>query len=160
MGESRRCRGRTGPGRCRARLLCGLCRCFGPLSGFAHGPGHDPACFRGILKAVLEVNLPHRVAFGSSSRLKQSPPSQSPPRSLHQPPPGSAGARLAAGGSGRWKRRLIFLYSLEERLWDLHIVPLDAEPAPAFTLESLAGERVSLSDLRGRAVLLYFWATW
>jgi cytochrome oxidase Cu insertion factor (SCO1/SenC/PrrC family) len=49
---------------------------------------------------------------------------------------------------------------LEERLWGLHIVPLDAEPAPAFTLESLAGERVSLSDWRGRAVLLYFWAAW
>jgi cytochrome oxidase Cu insertion factor (SCO1/SenC/PrrC family) len=49
---------------------------------------------------------------------------------------------------------------LEERLWDLHSVPLDAEPAPAFTLESLAGERVSLSDWRGRAVLLYFWAVW
>jgi cytochrome oxidase Cu insertion factor (SCO1/SenC/PrrC family) len=49
---------------------------------------------------------------------------------------------------------------LEGRLWDLYIVPLDAEPAPAFTLESLAGERVSLSDWRGRAVLLYFWATW
>ena len=49
---------------------------------------------------------------------------------------------------------------LEERLWDLHIVPLDAEPAPAFSLESLTGERVSLSDWRGRAVLLYFWAAW
>ena len=49
---------------------------------------------------------------------------------------------------------------LEERLWDLHIVPLDSETAPAFTLESLAGKRVSLSDFRGRAVLLYFWATW
>jgi hypothetical protein len=49
---------------------------------------------------------------------------------------------------------------LEERLWDLHIVPLDAEPAPAFALESLAGKRVALSDWRGRAVLLYFWATW
>jgi len=49
---------------------------------------------------------------------------------------------------------------LEERLWDLYIVPLDSEPAPAFTLESLAGNRVSLSDFRGRAVLLYFWATW
>ena len=49
---------------------------------------------------------------------------------------------------------------LEERLWDLHIVPLDSETAPAFTLESLAGERVPLSDWRGRAVLLYFWATW
>ena len=49
---------------------------------------------------------------------------------------------------------------LEEHLWDLYIVPLDPEPAPAFTLESLAGKRVSLSDWRGRAVLLYFWATW
>jgi cytochrome oxidase Cu insertion factor (SCO1/SenC/PrrC family) len=49
---------------------------------------------------------------------------------------------------------------LEESLWDLHMVPLDAEPAPAFTLASLAGERISLSDLRGRAVLLYFWAAW
>ena len=49
---------------------------------------------------------------------------------------------------------------LEERLWDLHIVPLDAEPAPAFTLESLAGKQVSLSDWRSRAILLYFWATW
>lgn len=49
---------------------------------------------------------------------------------------------------------------LEERLWDLHIVPLDAESAPAFTLTSLAGKQVSLSDFRGRPVLLYFWATW
>jgi len=50
--------------------------------------------------------------------------------------------------------------NLEERLWDLHIVPLDSEPALAFTLESLAGKRVSLADFRGKAVLLYFWATW
>jgi hypothetical protein len=49
---------------------------------------------------------------------------------------------------------------LEERLWDLHIVPLDSETAPGFTLASLAGKQVSLSDFRGRAVLLYFWATW
>jgi cytochrome oxidase Cu insertion factor (SCO1/SenC/PrrC family) len=49
---------------------------------------------------------------------------------------------------------------LAERLWDLHIVPLDAEPAPAFTLASPTGERVSLSDWRGRIVLLYFWALW
>lgn len=49
---------------------------------------------------------------------------------------------------------------LEERLWNLHIVPLDSETAPAFTLTSLAGKQVSLSDFRGRAVLLYFWAMW
>jgi thiol-disulfide isomerase/thioredoxin len=33
-------------------------------------------------------------------------------------------------------------------------------PAPDFTLESLDGGSVRLSDLRGKAVLLNFWATW
>src|SRR6202140_4973317 len=32
--------------------------------------------------------------------------------------------------------------------------------APDFTLESLDGKKVSLSDMRGKAVLLNFWATW
>ncbi|OQY36241.1 MAG: hypothetical protein B6I38_00035 [Anaerolineaceae bacterium 4572_5.1] len=32
--------------------------------------------------------------------------------------------------------------------------------APDFTLETLDGESVTLSDLRGRAVLVNFWATW
>ena len=33
-------------------------------------------------------------------------------------------------------------------------------PAPDFTLESLDGKSIRLSDLRGKAVLLNFWATW
>ncbi len=32
--------------------------------------------------------------------------------------------------------------------------------APDFTLQSLDGKSMSLSDLRGKAVLLNFWATW
>ncbi|HVI10819.1 MAG TPA: TlpA disulfide reductase family protein [Candidatus Binatia bacterium] len=33
-------------------------------------------------------------------------------------------------------------------------------PAPDFSLESLDGKTMRLSDLRGKAVLLNFWATW
>lgn len=32
--------------------------------------------------------------------------------------------------------------------------------APAFTLPTLDSRPVRLGDLRGRVVLLYFWATW
>jgi len=35
-----------------------------------------------------------------------------------------------------------------------------ASPAPEFRLESLEGRAVRLSDYRGQAVLLNFWATW
>ncbi|MEK7214279.1 MAG: TlpA disulfide reductase family protein [Chloroflexota bacterium] len=33
-------------------------------------------------------------------------------------------------------------------------------PAPEFTLQSLGGKPVSLSDYRGKTVLVNFWATW
>ncbi len=35
-----------------------------------------------------------------------------------------------------------------------------ASPAPDFTLQTLDGKSMSLSDLKGKAVLLNFWATW
>lgn len=34
------------------------------------------------------------------------------------------------------------------------------EPAPAFTLRNMKGEEVSLSGLKGKVVVLDFWATW
>jgi peroxiredoxin len=34
------------------------------------------------------------------------------------------------------------------------------QPAPAFALEDTAGRTVRLADLRGKVVLVNFWATW
>lgn len=34
------------------------------------------------------------------------------------------------------------------------------KPAPAFTLETPAGQKVSLASYKGKAVLINFWATW
>jgi len=38
--------------------------------------------------------------------------------------------------------------------------PLTGRKAPAFTLKSLKGEQVSLSDFKGQVVLIDFFATW
>jgi cytochrome oxidase Cu insertion factor (SCO1/SenC/PrrC family) len=34
------------------------------------------------------------------------------------------------------------------------------KPAPAFSLPDLEGRQVSLERLRGKVVLLFYWATW
>ncbi len=39
-------------------------------------------------------------------------------------------------------------------------IPLQGHPAPDFTLQTLDGKTLRLSDLRGNAVVLNFWATW
>ncbi len=38
--------------------------------------------------------------------------------------------------------------------------PREGFPAPDFTLETLTGEQVSLSDFRGKVVIVNLWASW
>ncbi len=43
----------------------------------------------------------------------------------------------------------------------MQIAPYDPpRPAPALVLLSLEGKTVSLADLKGKVVLVFFWATW
>jgi hypothetical protein len=65
-----------------------------------------------------------------------------------------AGAALLLGGAG-WA-------TVPEPLLDaLQLAkPTSRLEAPAFDLPTLSGRSVRLGDLRGRPILLYFWATW
>ncbi len=38
--------------------------------------------------------------------------------------------------------------------------PLVGKPAPDFALKNLSGQKVSLANYRGKAVMINFWATW
>lgn len=50
--------------------------------------------------------------------------------------------------------------NLEDLMMDLHIVPLDPQAPPTLSVVALDGGRVTLADVKGHAVLVYFWATW
>lgn len=50
--------------------------------------------------------------------------------------------------------------SLEAQVAELGMTSLDGKPAPAFSLKTLNGTEMALASLRGRVVMLYFWATW
>ena len=55
-----------------------------------------------------------------------------------------------------------FNVSAEENLYESFriVKPKIVKPAPAFTLKRLHGDEINLEDLKGKTVLLHFWATW
>ena len=49
---------------------------------------------------------------------------------------------------------------LDDLMMDLRIAPIEPQPAPALEVTTLDGARLTLADLKGHAVLVYFMATW
>lgn len=50
--------------------------------------------------------------------------------------------------------------ALDDLLFDLQLVPLEGRTPPPLSLEALDGGTVTLAALKGRPVLVYFWASW
>ena len=91
------------------------------------------------------------------------------------PPPPVPGEGSGGGGDGNGGRNplalvvvaliaagmLYFGFHMARRSGPRHPLGIGyATPAPDFTLQALDGKDMRLSDLRGKAVLLNFWATW
>ena len=49
---------------------------------------------------------------------------------------------------------------LDAAVADFQLVRMGNETPPPFSLETLDGTKLQPGDLKGQAVLLYFWATW
>jgi cytochrome oxidase Cu insertion factor (SCO1/SenC/PrrC family) len=47
--------------------------------------------------------------------------------------------------------------ALDDLLTAFQMTPLGDQKPPPFTLDSIDGKSISLANVRGRAVLLYFW---
>ena len=66
---------------------------------------------------------------------------------------------------GNWKRLLlngvlILAFFLAVTAWQGRDLVSEQNPAPSFRLAAFSGSPVSLEDLRGRRVLLFFFAPW
>lgn len=55
---------------------------------------------------------------------------------------------------------LIGGYTIGSSLFAKEDIPREGSTAPDFTLTGLDGEKVSLSDYRGKAVMVNFWGSW
>ncbi|MDO8479126.1 MAG: hypothetical protein Q7W02_23625 [Candidatus Rokubacteria bacterium] len=72
-------------------------------------------------------------------------------------------ALLLATLVGTWSPAAVGLDPMSETdLWRAAGISRAAGPraAPPLELEDLAGHRMSLRQLRGRVVLVYFWGSW
>jgi cytochrome c-type biogenesis protein len=145
--------------------IVGVLVILGLLAAFRRRPAPSPEHAKVMAAGPAEITGLTSVA-GLVDRTETAPTDQLEPVSAGPPEPAPAVARtrnplalvvVAVVAAGM----LYFGFHAARRTDSGPQRPLGyATPAPDFTLESLDGQNVTLSNLRGKAVLLNFWATW
>jgi thiol-disulfide isomerase/thioredoxin len=108
-------------------------------------------------QVVGAAPLPHDHSADSAGGSAQPPatPTQPPPRGSGRNPLALVVVAVIAAGM------IYFGFHMARRPGpEAPAILSKSTPAPDFNLESLDGRNMRLSDFRGKAVLLNFWATW
>lgn len=99
-----------------------------------------------VLKPGARAANPAAVSAAPKPGTAQAAPAEKDPQAASASPTKTAAQRKAG--------------ELLRRIYDEHTRLKEGDPAAAFTAEKFAGGSVDLASLRGKVVLLNFWATW
>ena len=110
------------------------------------------------------VSLSMVFAGGSQEPTEaEEAPAQSEPMSeeaAEQPEPAENPESEVTGGNGEPAEEVEYTESQEKLAGIGFQLPIEPFQAPDFTLMTLEGKELSLSDLQGKLIFLNFWATW
>ena len=76
------------------------------------------------------------------------------------PPAGAQKSKIMLGWIAAWVIMIAILGMVEVKLYQVTLGPISSGGAPDFTLTTFDGQQISLQLLRGKVVVVNFWASW
>jgi cytochrome c biogenesis protein CcmG/thiol:disulfide interchange protein DsbE len=76
------------------------------------------------------------------------------------PPAGAQKSKIMLGWIAAWVIMIAILGMVAVKLYQVTLGPISSGGAPDFTLTTFDGQQISLQLLRGKVVVVNFWASW